>query len=72
MANYTHGGSAGKNMALLLRALFNLAGIVLLCIGCVEWNFGASPMPVIGWIGLGISAVGLIVNLILPFLHRTK
>ncbi len=71
---YTHGGSAGKNMYLLLRALLNIIAFGALF-------FGLSPMAekLGGNIALIITIAGAVLlgicfwsNLAAPFIHRKK
>ncbi len=70
---YTHGGSAGKNIYLLFRALLNIVAFGALF-------FGLSPMSAeLGTLAIVITIAGgvllvicLWVNLIAPFIHRKK
>jgi hypothetical protein len=70
---YTHGGSAGKNIYLLLRALLNIVAFAALF-------FGLSPMAqkldslatVITIAGAVLLVICLWINLIAPFIHRKK
>ncbi|MBR6409863.1 MAG: hypothetical protein IKS35_00545 [Clostridia bacterium] len=72
-SGYTHGGSAGKNFALLFRAVFNLIGVGLLGFGLSMWenpgDFASFPVPAI--VGAAVCGIGLVINLIGPFLHRS-
>ena len=73
-SGYTHGGNPAKNAVLLLRALFNLVGFALLWIGLGTWETPGdfATVPVLAIVGAVICAIGLVVNLIGPFLHRAK
>ncbi len=70
---YTHGGSAGKNIYLLLRSLLNIVAFAALF-------FGLSPMAkemgavstVITIAGAVLLVVCLWINLIAPYIHRKK
>lgn len=70
---YTHGGSAGKNIYLLLRALLNIVAFAALF-------FGLSPMAsALGAIATIITIAGAVllvlclwINLISPYIHRKK
>jgi hypothetical protein len=70
---YTHGGSAGKNIYLLLRALLNIVAFAALF-------FGLSPMAqkldslatVVTIAGAVLLVICLWINLIAPFIHRKK
>lgn len=70
---YTHGGSAGKNIYLLLRALLNVIAFAALF-------FGLSPMAadlgsiatIITIAGAGLLVLCLWINLIAPFIHRKR
>lgn len=70
---YTHGGSAGKNIYLLLRALLNVIAFAALF-------FGLSPMAAdLGSIATIITIAGAVllvlclwINLIAPFIHRKR
>ena len=70
---YTHGGSAGKNIYLLLRALLNIVAFAALF-------FGLSPMAsslgtaatIITIAGALLLVLCLWINLIAPFIHRKK
>lgn len=63
---YTHGGSVGKNLMLLLRSLLNIVAF-----GLLVWSIPAGSMPAsLG--GAALSAVCLWVNLIQPMLVRKR
>ena len=70
---YTHGGSAGKNIYLLLRAILNIVAFAALF-------FGLSPMAaelgtfatVLTIAGAVLLVVCLWINLIAPVIHRKK
>ncbi len=70
---YTHGGSAGKNIWLLLRAVLNIVAFGALF-------FGLSPIAaklgttatLIAIAGAVLLVICLWVNLIAPFIHRKK
>lgn len=69
---YTHGGSAGKNLGLLLRALFNLIAFAALWAGI--WMAGNDmPLALPLIIGGGVLCViGVIWNFIGPIAHAKR
>lgn len=76
---FTHGGSVGKNLVLLLRALLNLISFAALWFGLSQWGadtvlFGlpAFVPTLCTFGGAGLCVLCLIVNLIGPFAHRVK
>ena len=71
-SEYTHGGSAGKNLGLLLRALFNLIAFAALWVGIwMERNDMALALSfLIG--GGALCVIGLIWNLIGPIVHAKR
>lgn len=71
---YTHGGSAGKNMKLLSRALADIAafaatwvGLWMLCSG--KGNRIGLPLTLVGAVVLGIC---LWTNLIVPMARKNR
>ncbi len=70
---YTHGGSAGKNIYLLLRALLNLIAFGALFFGLSPV---AAPLGTVQTVIIIAGAVLLVLclwlNLIGPFIHRKK
>ena len=70
--NYTHGGSAGKNIWLLLRAIFNLFAFAALWVGLAQMESGTAFSFICLVAGGAGVMICLFVNLIFPFLHRVK
>lgn len=69
---YTHGGSAGKNIWLLFRAVLNLIAFAALWFGLAQMESG-SALSFICLVAGGAGTVFcLFVNLIFPFLHQVK
>ncbi len=69
---YTHGGSAGKNIVLLLRALLNIVSYAALFFGlCMMETLGTTAI-VITVAGAILSVICLWVNLVTPFVNRKK
>ncbi len=69
---YTHGGSAGKNIYLLLRALLNIVAFGALFFGLSMTEKLGSIATVITIAGGVLLVICLWVNLIAPFIHRKK
>ncbi len=76
---FTHGGSVGKNLALLLRALLNSISFALLWFGMSQWGT-AAPLfklpslvaPVCTLSGAALTVLCLVLNLIVPLSRRVK
>lgn len=67
---YTHGGSAGKNLVLLIRAIINIIAFGVLWYGIAN---SGSDIALVCVIAGGILLAGCIwLNLISPFIHRVK
>ena len=76
---FTHGGSVGKNVALMLRAILNILAYGVMWFGIMLWigSFTLftipSPIPLIMTIAGAVCVVILlVVNLFGPFAHRVK
>lgn len=76
---FTHGGSVGKNLGLLLRAIANVIAFALLFFGISQLGAAAvlfglpSSLPLICTILGGVlTALFLYLNLFAPFAHRVK
>ena len=69
---YTHGGSAGKNIWLLLRAILNLVAFAALWGGFARMESGTAFSFICLVAGGAGTVFCLFVNLIFPFLHRVK
>ena len=76
---FTHGGSNGKNMTLLLRALLNIISYALLWFGLAAWLPESplialpSPVPAVCTIaGAALTIVLLVLNLFKPYAVRVK
>lgn len=76
---FTHGGSVGKNLWLLLRALVNVIAFAALWFGLSQLGaekvmFGLPDfLPLVLTIAGGVLTVFfLYVNLFAPFAHRKK
>ncbi len=70
---YTHGGSAGKNIYLLLRALLNLIAFGALFFGLSPMAAALGAMQTVVTIaGAALLVLCLWLNLIGPFIHRKK
>lgn len=68
---FTHGGSVGKNLGLLLRGWGNMIAFIALWFGLITYEkYSFSLWLIIG--GGALSLLFLFVNLILPYLHRKK
>lgn len=65
--NFTHGGSVGKNLWLLLRALLNVGAFFLLVFSIgkkAEWYY------IVASAALLLICIGL--NLLIPLVRRKK
>ena len=70
---YTHGGSAGKNIYLLLRALLNIVAFAALFFGLSPMAQSLGSLATVVTIAGGVLLVlCLWINLIAPFIHRKK
>ncbi len=70
---YTHGGSAGKNIYLLLRAILNLITFGALFFGLSPMGAGLGTLSTVITIGGAVLlAICLWINLIAPWIHRKK
>ena len=67
---YTHGGSAAKNLGLLLRALLNLLSFGALWFALLTPAFAYRTPVLIG--GAVLCAICFVLNLLEPMLHATK
>lgn len=76
---FTHGGSDGKNLVLLLRAIPNIIAYALTWFGLGTW-LPADPLVSLPEgipmcctiIGAVFTVFLLVVNLITPYTHRVK
>lgn len=78
-ATFTHGGSVGKNLWLLIRALMNLASFSLLWFGIAQWNAEevlfrlAHPVPEIcACVGGGLCLLCVVFQLVGPLVNRSN
>lgn len=76
---FTHGGSVGKNIALMLRAILNILSYAVLWFGISQLGaeaviFGLPTfLPLLCTIAGGaLCVLFLYVNLFLPYAHRVK
>lgn len=69
--DYTHGGSAGKNLILLFRALANIVAFAAMWYGTATLESGVVSV-ICAFGGAALSAVLIYLNLISPFIHRAK
>lgn len=69
-SGYNHGGGAGKNIVLLLRAFVNIIAFGALWFGIAKSGTDISLVCTIT--GGILLAVCVWVNLISPFIHRVK
>lgn len=75
--DFTHGGSVGKNLVLLLRALLNIFSFGVFGYGASQFAlptegfvFGLNELCFYG--GAVLCLFCLVVNLFAPFAHRGK
>ncbi len=70
---YTHGGSAGKNIYLLLRAILNTVAFAALFFGIYMIKSNPGTLATVITIAGGVFLVACIwFNLIAPYIHRKK
>lgn len=79
---FTHGGSVGKNLVLLLRALLNIVSFTLFGYGAAMFGtanpdnilfFNSMLVPNFCLVGGAIMCIFCaVVNLFIPFAHRVK
>ncbi len=69
---YTHGGSAGKNIVLLLRALLNIVSYIALFFGHYMMETLGTTAIVITIAATVLFVICLWVNLVTPFVNRKK
>ncbi|MCQ2436627.1 MAG: hypothetical protein MJ101_06965 [Clostridia bacterium] len=70
--DYTHGGSAGKNLILLLRSLINIAGFTALWFGISQLNVDKDIGTICTVAGGIITCFGLWFNLITPIIRKKR
>ena len=76
---FTHGGSNGKNLSLLMRALGNIIAYALLWFGLATW-LPESPLITLPTgipmcctiVGAALTVLLLVANLFSPYSHRVK